>query len=243
MPPGLGAGVAAISRANLFSKCARELWQCCECSAGSAGQNETKSPPGPNLHTGSSCLSLSPLTFLPVPNLINLSFASIGKSLYRQTAPENPNKNRTENGPLVSFFQSLAHLPGSVDNMGRYRARRSAMWLIFLAHCETLSDKGFHTASLRRSRRRLRQSQTTPKREIATAPRGPRNDDSGCVAPRDRVLRSAAITCQKSRPHRRSAMGATGGLKISAKYAIFIARGLRLYTKMNSLGCSCLVCI
>ncbi len=54
--------------------------------------------------------------------------------------------------------------------------------LIFIAHCKTLSDKGFHTASLRRSRRRLRQSQTTPKAEIATAPRGPRNDDSGCVA-------------------------------------------------------------
>jgi len=55
--------------------------------------------------------------------------------------------------------------------------------------------------SLRRSRRRLRQSQSTPKREIATAPRGSRNDDSGCAALRDRVLTSAAINSQKIRPH------------------------------------------
>lgn len=34
-----------------------------------------------------------------------------------------------------------------------------------------------------------------------------------------------------------------GVLKISANYAIFIGRGLRLYTKMNSLGCSRLACI
>jgi len=39
------------------------------------------------------------------------------------------------------------------------------------------------------------------EQEIATAPRGPRNDDSGCVVPYNRVLTNTPITCRKIWPH------------------------------------------
>jgi len=73
--------------------------------AGLGGQNETKSPPGPNLHTGSLGSYLWPSSSLRSSTSLNLLFVSIGKYLYRQTARYYPNKNRTKIGESEVFFK------------------------------------------------------------------------------------------------------------------------------------------
>ena len=72
---------------------------------GLGGQNETNSPPGPNLHSGSLGSYLWPSSSLRSSTSLNLLLVSIGKCLYRQTAPNYPNKNRTKIGESEVFFE------------------------------------------------------------------------------------------------------------------------------------------
>jgi hypothetical protein len=71
---------------------------------GFGGQKETKSPPGPNLHSGSVGSYLWPSSSLRSSASVNLLFVSISKCLYRQTARNYPNKNRTKTGIGQVFF-------------------------------------------------------------------------------------------------------------------------------------------
>ena len=79
---------------------------------GLGGQNETKSPPGPNLQRGSLGSYLWPSSARRSSTSLNLLFVSIGKYLYRQTVGNYPNKNRTKTDWAQFFFEGSNSVVG-----------------------------------------------------------------------------------------------------------------------------------
>ena len=93
------------------------------------GQKRTKSPPGPNLQTGSISGRLAGLVCPGSVGSKILSFAFIGSFFYRQSAAKNPNKNRTKIDEIVFFLPLGCFCPAAViiwDDDERVQARASA---------------------------------------------------------------------------------------------------------------------
>jgi hypothetical protein len=73
-------------------------------SEGSGCQAATKSPPGPNLHSGSTCLFLSDFIFFRLSEIHKIRSVANVLSAGRVNLPkQKPNKNK----PFLDFFFSL----------------------------------------------------------------------------------------------------------------------------------------
>jgi hypothetical protein len=81
-------------------------------------QTAMKSPPGPNLQSGSICpLGLG---FISISSLISTTYrrSSISSGLYRQSTRNHPNKNRTKIRGFPSFLYPSDARPDSRKDMG-----------------------------------------------------------------------------------------------------------------------------
>jgi len=85
-------------------------------SEGFGSQTTTKSPPGPNLQSGSVCLSLSGFIFFSGFQLFVEFIQS--QMFYRQGTSIYPNKNRTKLSLIRTFFLTLNFYSDSYKNMG-----------------------------------------------------------------------------------------------------------------------------
>ena len=104
------------------------------CSEGFGSQTATKSPPGPNLQSGSACLSLSGIIFLfrvvsrascprsegGTPSTRFFKFV-LSQMFYRQGVLIYPNKNRTKISRIRTFFPPRSFYSDSCKNMGLQR--------------------------------------------------------------------------------------------------------------------------
>ena len=101
------------------------------CLKGFGSQAATKSPPGPNLQSGSACISLYGIIFLfrvvsrtscprsegGTPSTRFFKFVH-SQMFYRQGSLIYPNKNRTKICRIRTFFPTLSFYSDSCKNMG-----------------------------------------------------------------------------------------------------------------------------
>lgn len=104
---------APITVEILVSRRAMGLSACCRYRF-EGGQGRTKSPPGPNLHTG-------PIWWIFASGFIFFfqKICYVRKYLYRIIAVKNPNKNRTKIPRFEKFFPLANCATDSRNYMGR----------------------------------------------------------------------------------------------------------------------------
>jgi len=121
--PKAAASASTAEPSNLARTSGR--WECF------GSQVATKSPPGPNLQSGSACFSLSRIIFLfrivsrascprsegGTPSTRFFKFVQ-SQMFYRQGVLIYPNKNRTKISRFRTFFSPLSFYSDSRKNMG-----------------------------------------------------------------------------------------------------------------------------
>jgi hypothetical protein len=79
-----------------------------EISNGSGCQAATKSPPGPNLQSGSICLFLSGFIFIPLSDFQHVSKNVRQQMLLSAKRPKLPKQKPNKNGPIFTFSRTPA---------------------------------------------------------------------------------------------------------------------------------------